>query len=375
MPNNNIATAFSEAWALVNEGFYGLDHLRTLNLGFAEHFLSDTQIQNFLAQNQIAEIQSTRPAGPGLNPKIPFINKEVVDTSVIETIDLCAVDAESGQITSQKQFHTIGAIKISTIIDDQEFLKNAVDLASSLAARFTDHINDAWDRMDVAMQGVVEANKNQYWTGLKLPTGWAIVGDAIQVPYADINLLAHWLPIIFKQLNMNKGLNIELDPILMGLLVQASNQGAGNNVNTAFQFAKNLSFKESNNMPETPPGVSHVLYASQKATRATFGRVPDAFRSSINKNIEGKFDIADKINGLPISIGDLPFDFGMKTQIACNAEKYHKQAIGGAGTGKIKGQPERHDVYLTEYYGIIQPVSDPASIARPTIRVEILDAY
>lgn len=375
MSDTNTATRFAEMWALLNEDFSKLDHLRTINLGFADGFMNDSQIQSFLTAKQIAAIQATKKSyvdgeTPGaLKVGIPYIAKESVNTETSGATNLCTLTATNNQSTGLKQFVPIGALKLGLVLDDQAFLQNAVDFADSVKTKILDQVNDAWNRLDIKYQSVVEANKNQAWTGVRLPDGWAVVGDALQIPYEDLDNVIAMLPKIFEEINMPGPFNLTLDTMLEGKFQKIANQGTGNSVNTQYSFQTGkLNFRKSANMPATPDGVSHVMYAQQAGTSVTFSRVPDAFRSSINRNIDGRFDIDDKIDEMPITIGDLPFHFGQKMETVCDATKQHTSDIQ-----TLVGQPVSKTVWTTDYYGIIQPVSAPSTIASPVIRVEILD--
>lgn len=378
MPINNKDTMFAEAWAMANEKFYELDHLSPINMGFTQHFMSDSETQTFLSNQTIAELKATKRSRlPGLGSekaiKIPFIERETGVVSFGKT-EICSVRADRNQVTKFYEKHPIDYLTTSLIIDDHAWLDNGINLAEHIATAMKDSELEVWDRLELTMQGVVEANKNQSWAGISLPPGWAIVGDAIQIPYADISKIMLWIPIIFRDMRMKGAYNVTIDSVLSGFFIDGANQGTGNAVNTAYQYDPRVTdVKVSQSMPTPPLGVSHVIYAQKKDTSVMFSDVPSVFRTENNRNINGEFSLDWKINGQGIKIGNVPFDWGMKTLTVCNPDKYHGDGVGGGGNIFVDGQPEQERIFTTSVYGIIQEVSNPATLKSPVLRLEVLD--
>lgn len=317
--------------------------------GVTKAFLESTPVSPFAG-----ELQSVMEKASSVDvkmPVLPYSTPTIADTDWTCTI----VPAER---TSEFYVFTKAKRSFEFTMFPAQFGENYMSYERVLNANLKNHIDGIAKELELLGIATLEANKNQFWTGIA-PDFYAQVANDIQVPQAQKNDFYNNLSAMFMRMDFRGDIRILTNAYHMPTLSYAQAQGQANNTNLAFQF-NNFQWKVSNSIPNAA-GVQSTLYAYEQGSLGiAFTQNPDALAGH---------SIADgfkewSVQNIPVEgIGTLPMSVYYQSDCA----------NGNATTG-------RTDLTATKVESwkfMIQPTfatiynSDLATRYNPILKAEI----
>lgn len=234
----------------------------------------------------------------GLNLDIPVMKKGVVTILNVRSCTIAGGNSNSDLIRVVWK-----TLRADIFMVPSQYDKNMISYKHDLSKKIADIVEAFLINVETDLDTALNANKNLVYNSTMIGAGsdYTLAGSAIQVPVAKQQFFFNDIePINFADEFGSTSIKILASPPVMGVVNLWGNQGAGNQMNSVFQFP-GKDFTYSNRITNGA-GKKATGYFMPDGSVGLITRIdPDARRGS--KAGDGTEWMEETLPGLPWTVG------------------------------------------------------------------------
>ncbi len=232
----------------------------------------------------------------GLNLDIPVMKKGVVTISNVRSCTIAGGNSDSDLIRVVWK-----TLRADIFMVPSQYDKNMISYKHDLSKKISEIVEAFLINVETDLDTALNANKSLIYNSTMIGTDYALTGAAIQVPVAKQQFFFNDVePINFSDDFASTTVRVLASPSVMSVVNLWGNQGAGNQMNSVFQFP-GKQFTYSNRIT-VGVGKRATGYFMPEGTVGLITRIdPDARRGS--KAGDGTEWMEETLPGLPWTVG------------------------------------------------------------------------
>lgn len=306
----------------------------------------------------------------GIDVKVPVLD---YFNPTLATTRVCTFATEG--VNSQLVTLTFATYRTGFFMVPEDNVNNYVRYQNEWQRAFDGVIEKFGKALDEDCVDTLDLNKNTYWTDIASDY-YTESGDALQVPNASKNDFYNQLAAIYQSMDYSSSdIKVVSSPKHTSMVRYYSNQGAGNSINTAFQFGPYQYFP-TNRVVNTEES---TVYSFPKGSVGMITRLDP---SALNRSRVHEGEYWDVFENVPMlnsmqSVGvEAParIDLGVHYKAKCDDPSELKAAaLVGLTAAKIESWWFSFDVvFITSFNSRGQ--ASPSTDYLPILKSDILNA-
>ena len=322
------------------------DELRTTQTGLLTAVLAMTNSPSSIVSPDLIE---KAEASQGRDLEIPVMQKGIVTISNARSCTIGGGQSESDMVSVVWK-----TIRADIMMVPSQYEKNEIKKDFDFTKKVRELVEAFKVEIENDLDTALDANKTQVF-GSSIPTtNYTVVGNAIQVPVAKQDFFFNDLePINFADDFYDPTIKIVSSHSVMSVVNKYINQGAGNSVNTNFQYAgKDFSFS---NRVTVGVGKTATGYFMPDGTVGLLTRV------DVDARMGGS--AGDGTEWFEDTLPDLPFPVGVQYKSKCD----DKSALEAAGLAHLTATRVEH-WQISVDYAIVVPYNSDLATKPSSIR-------